>query len=78
MLLHTPLGFSQGDGVVYEVPPCGVVISATPVEEFVGYHSSGAELVQTRFVSSPEAEEALARLETENPGAIIVGSIIAA
>ena len=29
-------------------------------------------------MSSPEAEEALARLEAENPGAIIVGGIIAA
>ncbi len=73
-----PVRFQSMDGVVYEVPPCGVVISATPVEEFVGYHPSSAELVRTRFVSSPEAEEALVRLEAENPGAVIVGSIIAA
>lgn len=36
------------------------------------------ELVCTRFEATPEAEKALSRLERENPGAIIVGSIIAA
>lgn len=73
-----PIRFQDKQGEVYEVPPCGVVINATPIEEPVGLHLSGARLVRTRFETSPEAEEALARLEAENPGAIIVGSIIAA
>jgi hypothetical protein len=73
-----PITFQTPEGEVYELHPCGVVINATPVEEPAGLHPSGAELVRTRFVASPEAEEALARLEAENPGAVIVGSIIAA
>jgi len=36
------------------------------------------ELVRTRFEADPASEEALTKLERENPGAIIVGSIIAA
>lgn len=35
-------------------------------------------LVKVAFSASPEAEAILARLEAENPGAVIVGSIIAA
>ena len=41
-------------------------------------HPSGAELVRTRFVTDPDNDRELARLEAENPGSIIVGSIIAA
>lgn len=73
-----PLRFQSAEGEVYEVPPSGVVINARAVEESAGAHPSGAELVRTRFVADPASEEALARLEAENPGAIIVGSIIAA
>ncbi len=65
-------------GNVYQVEPCGVLISARPVEEPAGAHPSGAELVRTRFEATPEAEEGLARLEAEHPGALIIGSIIAA
>ena len=65
-------------GEVYEVEPCGVLVNAHPVEEPAGKHPSGAELVRTRFVADPASEEALAKLEQENPGAIIIGSIIAA
>jgi len=70
--------FQDRAGEVYEVPPCGTVISARPVEEPAGAHPSGAQLVRTSFVASPEAEEALAKLEVEIPGAVVVGSIIAA
>lgn len=73
-----PIRFQSGDGEVFEVEPCGIVINARAVEEVIGQHPSGAVLVKTRFEATPEAEEALTRLEQENPGAIIVGSIIAA
>ncbi len=69
---------SKEEKEIYEMPPCGVVISATPVEEPAGRHPSGAELVRTCFIPTPEAEEALTKLEQEWPDAVIVGSIIAA
>ncbi len=68
----------DADGHIYTVEPCGVLISARPVEEAAGVHPSGAELVRTRFEADPASEEALAKLEKENPDAVIVGSIIAA
>lgn len=73
-----PIRFQSASGEVYEVPPCGVLINARAVEESAGRHPSGVELVRTKFVPDPASEEALARLEAENTGAIIVGSIIAA
>ena len=69
--------FQDAENNVYEVEPSGVVISAKPEEVPAGIHESGAELVKTSFVPTPEAEESLAKLEKENPGALIVGSIIA-
>lgn len=74
---HTITMMSQ-DGTVYEVPPCGTIISAKAKEEAAGQHPGGAELVRTRFIAEAANEAALAKLETENPGAIIIGSIIAA
>lgn len=62
----------------YEVQPCGTVISATVKEIPVGNHPSGASLIETIYTPSKEAEEALTKLEKENPNAVIVGSIIAA
>ena len=76
-----PIRFQNRAGevhYVYEVPPCGILINARPVEEPAGTHPSGAELVRTRFVADAASEEALTKLERENPGAVIVGSIIAA
>jgi hypothetical protein len=73
-----PIRFQNRAGEVYEVPPCGILINARPVEEPAGTHPSGAELVRTRFVADPASEEALTKLERENPGAVIVGSIVAA
>lgn len=81
MIVNTtphPISFRAGDGTDYEVPPCGILINARVVETNAGRHQSGAELVKTSFEASPEAIESLDRLEAENPGAIIVGSIIAA
>jgi hypothetical protein len=65
-------------GVVYEVPPCGTVINAKPVGVSAGRHPSGAELVRVSFETDEANMTALARLEEENPGAVIVGSMIAA
>jgi len=73
-----PITMQGPKGNVYTVEPCGVLINARPVEEAAGVHPSGAELVRTRFEADPASGEALAKLEAENPGAIIVGSIIAA
>src|SRR5690606_41634871 len=73
-----PIRIQNTDGEVFEVDPCGILINARPVEEVAGTHPSGATLVRTRFEADPASEEALARLEQENPDAIIVGSIIAA
>ena len=73
-----PVTMQDQAGRVYTVEPCGTIINARPVEEDAGIHPSGAELVRTRFVADPASEEALARLEQENPGAVIIGSIIAA
>ncbi len=70
--------FQNAAGDVYEVEPSGVLINARPVEEPAGVHPSGAELVRTKFVPDPASEEALAELERKNPGAVIIGSIIAA
>lgn len=70
--------FQNAAGDVYEVEPSGVLINARPVEEPAGVHPSGAELVRTKFVADPASEEALAELERKNPGAVIIGSIIAA
>lgn len=70
--------FQNSKGEVYELHPCGTVISAQVIEEDAGVHPSGARLVRTRFVPTSEAEAQLARLERENPDAVIVGSIIAA
>jgi hypothetical protein len=54
------------------------IINATVIEEFVRNCPGGAELVFTRFEASAHEERKLTRIEKQNPGAIIVGSIIAA
>jgi len=73
-----PVTMVSQEGEVYTVEPCGTLINARAVEEPAGVHPSGAELVRTRFEADPTSEEALAQLEAENPGAVIIGSIIAA
>ncbi len=76
-----PIKMETKQGTIYTVQPCGTLINARPIEEPVGNHPYGpygVELVYTRFEADPESEEALSRLEAENPGWIIVGSIIAA
>lgn len=72
-----PITFADGDGVIV-IPPCGTVISATPEETEVPSPFPGVTLVRTAFVPNDEAVAALDSLEAAHPGAIIVGSIIAA
>ena len=80
MINVTPhaLNFRNEDGTEFELAPSGVVINATPTDEPAGLHASGAELVRVRFVANSDAITALDKLEAENPGAVIVGSMIAA
>ena len=66
------------DGNVYTIEPSGVPINARPIEESAGFHTSGAELVRTRFAADEASEQALTRLWSWEPGCYIVGSIIAA
>lgn len=73
-----PLNFLNSDGTEIVVPPSGVVINATATDEAAGSHASGAELVRARFTGNAEASTALDKIEVENPGAVIVGSLIAA
>lgn len=72
------LNFRNQDGSEFEVAPSGVVLSATPADTEVGVHPSGAQLVKVRFVGGDEANSQLSLLEAANPGALIVGSMIAA
>jgi hypothetical protein len=78
-----PIRMQTRQGHLYTIQPCGTLINARPIEEVVPVENHpwgpyGVELVRTRFEADPESEEALTRLEAENPGWIIVGSIIAA
>jgi hypothetical protein len=72
------LNFRNSDGSEFEVAPSGVVVNATSTDEPAGSHPSGAELVRVRFVANADATAALEKLEEENPGAVIVGSMFAA
>lgn len=65
-------------GQEFAVPPCGVLINARPVEEPAGIHPSGVELVRTSFVADASSEAKLKEMETAYPGAVIIGSVIAA
>ncbi len=74
-----PLTFQcSNSGVCYTLEPSGVVINATPIEEECAPHSCGATLVRTVFIASAAETEKVALLERDNPGAVLVGSIIAA
>ncbi len=59
------------------VQPCGTVIKADIIEEPMGMHPSGAKFVRIRFIAPQESSEALARLERENMGSVIVGTSMA-
>jgi len=73
--LH-PINLQVGDEVV-EVPPSRVVINAKP-DEIIVKEEDGIKFVKTVFVGTREGEDALEDLEFRFPGALIIGSIIAA
>ena len=73
-----PLNFLSSDGSEFEVAPSGVILNAVPEAEPAGNHPSGVELVRTRFIASPESELELQKLENDNPGSVVVGSMLAA
>jgi hypothetical protein len=72
-----PINLEVNDEVVV-IPPSGVLLNATAIEVPSRLHASGAQLVGVRFESSFESEQVLDKLESENPNAVIIGSIIAA
>lgn len=75
--LH-PLNFLDTDtGEELVVAPSGVVINAKPSEKEVKVED-GVTFVATTFVTDPASEAALAELEKNNPGSVIVGSLVAA
>jgi hypothetical protein len=73
-----PINFRTEAGEEFEIAPSGVIVNAMAVEESAGQHGCGAKLVRVRFVPDAASTEAVDRLERENPGCIIVGSMIAA
>ena len=73
-----PLSFRAADGTDYEVPSCGTVLNARFCDEPAGTHATGVTLVRTRIEATEESLAALDKIEVENPGALIVGSLIAA
>lgn len=74
---HT-VTFRNLDKTEFTVEPCGILINARIIEKHISIHPSGADLVRAYFISDYENSLALAELETANPDALIVGSIIAA
>ncbi len=74
-----PLTFQCSEsGMCYTLEPSGAVVNATPVEQECSPHECGATLVRTAFVASAAEEAKVTWLEQSHPGAILVGSIIAA
>lgn len=69
--------FVQEDGSLILIPPSGVLINALPTEKLIE-ERDGIQFVKTVFLPTLQSENLLSTLEAENPGAIIVGSIIAA
>lgn len=73
-----PVNFSNPEtGDEFVVSSCGILINARSTEKEVG-EKNGIKLVSTIFQADPVSETALKVLEEEHPGAIIIGSIIAA
>lgn len=69
--------FRGKDGTDFIVQPCGTVISAKVAEEPVAT-KDGVVFVTAKFSGDEEADKALQEVRANNPGAIVVGSIIAA
>lgn len=72
-----PVNLRDGNNEDFVVPPSGVLINARPVEEPAG-ERDGVTFVRTRFEADPESAMKLRGLERDCPGALIIGSIVAA
>ena len=72
------ISFLAPNGEEYQAPMSGVVLNARFVDECAGTHATGAALVRTRIEATEESLLALDSIEAENPGALVVGSLIAA
>ncbi len=68
----------QKDDEVFTVEPSGVLLNARPVESYVRTLPGGIDLYRTDFVADEAGKAVLDAIEAEAPGAIVVGSIIAA
>jgi hypothetical protein len=74
------------DGEEFVVPPSGVVINAKVREQVrtrAMWHQNSNQhnritFVRTKFTKEKESLEKLAEIEKQYPGAIVIGSIIAA
>lgn len=71
---HT-ITFGVGDGTV-EVPSM-ILVNAVAVEQHVK-EENGVEFVNTTFLANDKNRDLVAELQQTFPGAVIVGSIIAA
>ena len=70
-----PLSFGVGDEVVSV--PTSTLVNAKATET-LARTEDGVEFVKTVFEGTPEGEEVISKILQECPGAVIVGSIIAA
>ena len=70
-----PITFLDGETVI-QVPVSGILINSKVIEEVV--KEGVPTLVRSTFVSSPESEKLLSKIEQEVPGVLVVGSIVAA
>lgn len=64
-------------GEEFTIPPCGILVNARPVEVPAG-ERSGVKLVRTVFEADDASLAELDAVEKSVPGAVIIGSIIAA
>lgn len=65
-------------GEPFFVPPSGAVIRAQSTEAVVDITAHGTELVRSTYSAAPDAEAVLAAIEAAHPGALVIGSVIAA
>ncbi|MGB9879605.1 MAG: hypothetical protein ACPLRM_02470 [Anaerolineae bacterium] len=72
-----PITLQKGEQV-FTVEPSGVLINARPEECHARTLPGGIQLVRTAFVPDPASAAALDAIEKEVPGAVVIGSIIAA
>lgn len=70
------LNMQDVEGKNYVLPPSGFVISAKPVAKKIET-LKGIELFYTRFVPNEQGVKEIAKLKTEFPDAIFIGSMIA-